>query len=61
VARGQFRPVAWIDLQRMPLDDAMLQGAALMFDGLMALVAVFLIFALSTCRCRPSSSRAASA
>jgi flagellar biosynthetic protein FlhB len=37
---------AWIGLQRMPLDDAMLQGAALMFDGLMALVAVFLVFAL---------------
>jgi flagellar biosynthetic protein FlhB len=37
---------AWVDLQRMPLNDALLRGANLMFDGLMALVAVFLIFAL---------------
>jgi len=37
---------AWVDLQRMPLNDAMIKGASMMFDGLMALVAVFLIFAL---------------
>lgn len=37
---------AWVDLQRMPLSDALLHGAGLMFDGLMALVAVFLLFAL---------------
>ena len=37
---------AWLDLQRMPLSDALLHGAGLMFDGLMALVAVFLLFAL---------------
>jgi len=37
---------AWVELQRMPLNDALLHGAGLMFDGLMALVAVFLLFAL---------------
>jgi flagellar biosynthetic protein FlhB len=37
---------AWVDLQRMPLSDALLRGAGLMFDGLMSLVAVFLVFAL---------------
>ena len=37
---------AWVDLQRLPLADAMLIGAGQMFDGLMALVAVFLLFAL---------------
>jgi flagellar biosynthetic protein FlhB len=37
---------AWVDLQRMPLNDALLHGAGLMFDGLMTLVAVFLLFAL---------------
>ena len=37
---------AWVDLQRMPLPDALLRGAGMMFDGLMALVAVFVIFAL---------------
>jgi len=37
---------AWVELQRMPLSDALLHGAGLMFDGLMALVAVFLIFAV---------------
>jgi flagellar biosynthetic protein FlhB len=37
---------AWVELQRMPLNDALLHGAGLMFDGAMALVAVFLIFAL---------------
>jgi flagellar biosynthetic protein FlhB len=43
---GRSGQDAWIGLQRMPLDDAILNGAALMFDGLMALVAVFLVFAL---------------
>ena len=37
---------AWVELQRMPLNDALLHGAGLMFDGLMSLVAVFLLFAL---------------
>lgn len=37
---------AWVDLQRMPLPDALLHGAGMMFDGLMALVAVFVLFAL---------------
>jgi flagellar biosynthetic protein FlhB len=37
---------AWVNLQRMPLSDALLHGASMMFDGLMALVAVFVIFAL---------------
>jgi flagellar biosynthetic protein FlhB len=38
--------MSWIDLQRMPLSDAMLRGVSQLFDGLMALVSVFLIFAL---------------
>jgi flagellar biosynthesis protein FlhB len=37
---------AWVDLQRMPLSDALLKGASMLFDGLMAMVAVFLVFAL---------------
>ncbi|MDB5792985.1 MAG: flagellar biosynthetic protein FlhB [Massilia sp.] len=37
---------AYIELQRLPLMDAIARGAAMMFDGLMALVAVFVIFAL---------------
>ncbi len=37
---------AWVNLQRMPLPDALLHGGGMMFDGLMALVAVFVIFAL---------------
>jgi flagellar biosynthetic protein FlhB len=37
---------SWVGLQRMPLSDALLQGASQMFDGLMALVAIFLLFAL---------------
>jgi flagellar biosynthetic protein FlhB len=37
---------AWVDLQRMPLSDALLKGSSLMFDGLMAMVGVFLLFAL---------------
>jgi len=37
---------AWVDLQRLPLNDALLRGAGQMFDGLMAMVVVFLLFAL---------------
>ncbi len=37
---------AWVNLQRMPLADALLHGGGMMFDGLMALVAVFVLFAL---------------
>src|SRR5690606_10826488 len=37
---------AYIELQRLPLMDAIARGAAMMFDGLMALVAVFVIFAV---------------
>jgi flagellar biosynthetic protein FlhB len=36
---------AWVDLQRLPLGDALARGATMMFDGLMAMVAVFVIFA----------------
>lgn len=36
----------YIELQRMPLDDAIGAGGTLVFDALMALVAVFVIFAL---------------
>ncbi len=36
---------AWVNLQRMPLSDALLHGASMMFDGLMALVTVFVLFA----------------
>lgn len=38
--------MTWIDLQRMPLPDAMLRSVSQLFDGLMALISVFLIFAL---------------
>ncbi|MFP5393748.1 MAG: flagellar biosynthesis protein FlhB, partial [Gammaproteobacteria bacterium] len=37
---------AYLGLQRMALPDALVQGSALMFDGLMALCAVFIVFAL---------------
>jgi len=37
---------AYVELQRMPLGDAMAHGGGLMLDALMALVAVFVIFAL---------------
>jgi len=37
---------AWVDLQRMPLNEALVQGGGMMFDGLMSLVAVFVLFAL---------------
>jgi flagellar biosynthetic protein FlhB len=38
--------MSWIDLQRMPLQDAILRGVSQLFDGLMALISVFLVFAL---------------
>jgi flagellar biosynthetic protein FlhB len=38
--------MSWIDLQRMPLSDAMLRGVTQVFDALMALMSVFLLFAL---------------
>ncbi|MCC2954334.1 flagellar type III secretion system protein FlhB [Massilia sp. IC2-477] len=37
---------AYVELQRLPLGDALAGGTALMLDGLMALVAVFVVFAL---------------
>jgi flagellar biosynthesis protein FlhB len=37
---------SWLDLQRLPLSDALLRGASQLFDALMALVSVFLLFAL---------------
>lgn len=37
---------AYLELQRMPLAEAMLHGSGMMFDALMALVAVFVVFAL---------------
>jgi len=37
---------AYVELQRMPLPEALAGGAALMLDGLMAMVAVFVVFAL---------------
>jgi flagellar biosynthetic protein FlhB len=37
---------AYVDLQRMPLGDAIVHGGTMMFDALFALVAVFVIFAV---------------
>lgn len=37
---------SWVDLQRLPLSDALLKGSTQMFDGLMALISIFLLFAL---------------
>jgi flagellar biosynthetic protein FlhB len=37
---------AYLELQRMPLPSALEGGTALMLDGLMAMVAVFIVFAL---------------
>lgn len=37
---------AYVELQRMPLSDALVGGTSLMLDGLMAMVAVFVVFAL---------------
>lgn len=39
-------PKTFIELQRMPLNEALIQGPQLTIDALMALVAVFVIFAL---------------
>jgi flagellar biosynthetic protein FlhB len=36
----------WVDLQRLPLPDALVRGASMMFDGLMAMVVVFVLFAV---------------
>ncbi|QNA88222.1 flagellar type III secretion system protein FlhB [Massilia sp. Dwa41.01b] len=36
----------YVELQRLPLGDAILRGSSMMFDALMALVAVFVIFAV---------------
>jgi flagellar biosynthetic protein FlhB len=36
----------YVDLQRLPLGDAIVQGGTMMFDALFALVAVFVIFAV---------------
>ena len=44
VARSSLRH--YVHLQGMPLERAMLAGAGLMLDGLMAMVAVFVIFAI---------------
>jgi flagellar biosynthetic protein FlhB len=43
---GRSGVSAYAELQRMAVSDALVRGAALMFDGLMALVAVFILFAL---------------
>jgi len=37
---------AYVDLQRLPLGDAIVHGGSMMFDALFALVAVFVIFAV---------------
>lgn len=37
---------AWVGLQQRTLDQAIVQGGAMLFDGLMALVAVFVLFAV---------------
>ena len=37
---------AYVNLQRLPLMDAIVHGGAMMFDALMALVSVFVIFAV---------------
>jgi flagellar biosynthetic protein FlhB len=36
---------AWIDLQNRPLDQAILRGGGMLFDGLMSMVMVFVLFA----------------
>lgn len=43
-ARGSMK--AYVDLQRMPLPDAVAAGSSLALDALMAMVAVFVVFAL---------------
>ena len=37
---------AYVELQKMSLTDAMLHGAGMMFDGLMAMCMIFLLFAV---------------
>jgi flagellar biosynthetic protein FlhB len=37
---------SWLDLQRLPLSDAILRGVSQLFDALMALISVFMLFAL---------------
>jgi flagellar biosynthetic protein FlhB len=37
---------AYVELQRLPLGDAIVRGGSMMFDALFALVAVFVIFAV---------------
>jgi flagellar biosynthetic protein FlhB len=37
---------AWVDLQRLPLPDALVRGGSMMFDGLFAMCAVFVLFAV---------------
>ncbi|HAT33667.1 MAG TPA: flagellar type III secretion system protein FlhB [Janthinobacterium sp.] len=44
VSRSSLRQ--YLQLQRQPLPEAMAQGAGLMLDGLMALCAVFMLFAV---------------
>jgi len=44
VSRASMK--AYVELQRMPLVDALTTGAGLAFDALMALVAVFVVFAV---------------
>jgi len=44
VARSSTK--GYLELQRMALGEAVAHGAGLMFDGLMAMVAVFVVFAL---------------
>ena len=44
VSRASMK--AYLELQRMPLPDALASGSALVLDSLMALVAVFVVFAL---------------
>ncbi|UVW29729.1 flagellar biosynthesis protein FlhB [Massilia sp. H6] len=44
VSRASMK--AYVELQRMPLADALAAGSALMLDGLMAMVTVFIVFAL---------------
>lgn len=37
---------SWVELQRLPLNDAILRGATMMLDGVMALCMVFVLFAV---------------
>jgi flagellar biosynthetic protein FlhB len=38
--------MSWVELQRLPLTDALLRGSTQMFDGLMAMISIFLLFAM---------------